>query len=116
MPNASALMPRVNVLMPSTGLLMFSMDQLHVALDSRLQMFVATMDNGKKEDMKKEDDEHVGHDVGRMVRIRMPPMKKRRVEAPAPLHKHSSPPSKIFLIIFPSNENLVNFACFFNIR
>ncbi len=56
-------MPHVNVLMPSTGLLTFSMEQLHAALNSRPQMITATMDNGKKEDMKKEDDEHTGHDI-----------------------------------------------------
>ncbi len=57
-------MPRIDVLMPSTGLLTFSMDQLHAALDSCLQMFAATTeDNGKKEDEKKEDDKHMGHDV-----------------------------------------------------
>ncbi len=60
---ANVLMPCVDVVMPSTGLLTFSMDQLHAALDSHPQMFAATMDNGKKEDTKKEDDEHVGHDV-----------------------------------------------------
>ncbi len=60
------LMPHVDVLMPSTGLLTFSMDQLHAALDSHLQMFTAMAeDQEKKEKEKKEgkDDVHVGQDV-----------------------------------------------------
>ncbi len=41
MPNTDMLVPRIDVVLPSTGLLMFSMDQLHAALDSRLQTFEA---------------------------------------------------------------------------
>ncbi len=65
MPNTDALMPHIDVLMPSTGLLMFSMEQLHAALDFRLQMFAAAMESEKKEEMKKEgdNDEHLDEDV-----------------------------------------------------
>ncbi len=65
MPNTDTLMPHIDVLMPSTGLLMFSMEQLHVALDSHLQMFTAMTEDEKKEETKKEgdDDEHLDEDV-----------------------------------------------------
>ncbi len=38
------------------------------------------------------------------------------MEAPAPWHKHFSPPSEMSLIISPLNENPVNFAWFCNVR
>ncbi len=62
---AVVLMPRIDMLMPSTGLLMFSMEQLHAALDSHLQMFTATTESEEKEETKKEgeDDEHLDENV-----------------------------------------------------
>ncbi len=61
-PKTGALMPRIDVVMYGTGLLTFSMDQLHVALDSHPQMFETAANKEKKEEKKKEEeDEHAGH-------------------------------------------------------